>query len=186
MTPTLHPEMPATAPACFGSAVAFSPNASECESCHEREACAVLATTARFKLSKELGLDLVQPVRKEAPAAREVKTRTPRLSVPPAAVAPELPVKARHVLSSILSAGIDLKKAAAERINPFTEYKTFMGVVLELLWAGGFTRAELREAFEKRLGYTESGASSHVSLTLPILFHLNVAAEKDGRIVLSE
>ena len=68
------------------------------------------------------------------------------------------------------------RQSLTDGVNPFTDdCPKYLAVAAELLLAGGFTRASLRDAYQERLGWTPATASSHVSIVVGLLPAFDIA-----------
>lgn len=100
----------------------------------------------------------------------------------------KLPVKPQKQARSLCAEGLidKIKEGLQEGRNALSESKPrFLSVAVDRLLAGGFSKRDLRESFERELGWGESTASSHVSITLPIFVGFGIAQEISGQFVVA-
>lgn len=94
-----------------------------------------------------------------------------------------LPIKAGRVLSTLFKSdkAHAIRTQIKQRKNALTD-KTpkFIGVALDELIAGGFSKRSLRTALTERLNCTDKTAFGWVSITVPVLNALDVLKETHG------
>jgi hypothetical protein len=98
----------------------------------------------------------------------------------------QMPVKVRRKVELLMKQGKDVaaREALLRGENPFPfEGSGYMHVACELLLAGGFTRAQLRKEYMRRLHWTEGTAYSHVSAVVAISRAIGIAEEIGGKFV---
>jgi hypothetical protein len=199
-------ERPASAPACFAAATVFARDSSVCRGCPEFETC---ANASRQTLEKIRGAVDIEALLRRHDALRR-KTRATAASraaplvekkeIEPQKVALRfsvdkktddvilvLPVQPKQIAIRLCSREHlrAVVQALAEGRNAFTDADAaFLRVAVDLLLAGGFTRARLRGEFVTRLGWRESTAASHVQIAVSILKAFRLVQEtSEGHIV---
>jgi hypothetical protein len=170
---------PDLAPGCFGSALAFKEESSECAGCPFQTACAPVSCRRLEKLRAELGLtDLVSKPR------TTVRSRQHAHSAADGDLTTVLPKKVQALLERIEARGINVGAALRDGKNPF-ERPAFLKVAAHLLLRlpNGFDRSTLRMALQHKLEWSEQTAASHASQVFHVLQALGVAKEVNGRLM---
>ena len=150
---------------------------------------------ARGRSGRHPVIDSTLPLRpsngslQNAPVERE--TRIEFMTFQPSkndqAIIESLPVKPAQLAESFCKRGIieRMRNDLPVGRNPFDDMKPpFMRVVCDLLLAGGFTKIELREAFQKRMEWTESTSRSHVSIVISVLLAFEIITVRDTKHVI--
>jgi hypothetical protein len=172
-------------PGCFGSPLAY--RASHlCNACPHNQGCQIAAGTRAETLRERYGITAAVAQTRASLQRKAIfqAVQSPP-AVPPALVLVEgiaIPKKGLELLERWQAKGVNLKDAVEKEINPFRTLGGFMDITFRMLIAGGFTRQELRAAFVKDLGWTESSASSHAGFAIPLLLATGAAVERSGRI----
>lgn len=102
------------------------------------------------------------------------------------AIIVSLPIKAQPFALTLLKSGMmhDIKYGLKEGRNAIEAKKpTWLARTVDLLVAGGFTRAELKAHLMTELSWSDNSAGAHVSLAIGILCGFGAAQEESGRIV---
>jgi hypothetical protein len=202
-------ERPASAPACYAAITVFARDSGVCRNCPEFERCAnasrrtlekirgavdIEALLQRHDAIKHTITTITTTTTKSGPAPLVEKKETEpqkvtlRFSVDKKTgdVALVLPVKPKPV--AIRLCGEERLRTAAQALNEgrnaFTDSgPPFLRVAADLLLAGDFTRARLREEFMTRLGWNENVAALHVSITAAAFKAFRLARETDGETI---
>ena len=164
-------------PGCFGSPLCHHAEQLPCTRCPFHETCGQVAERVALGLRRKYGIE---------PLLRRDSPRPHSSAAPEPPASPEAwPVKVREQLARIAARGLDLKRAAAMRANPFdTGPPAFLRVAFDLLLRGGFSRDELRTQLVRTLGWGESTALSHTGIAVGVLLATGAAEERAGRITL--
>lgn len=140
------------------------------------------------KASAELPPGNAQP---PLPGAAERKTEVVKVQFETSAdeerVIATLPVKARPIALSFCKSGMlnRIKKELREGRNALAETGPgWLRVAIDRLLAGGFVRSELREAMRQELGWEDSSAGPHTSMTVAMFLAFGIIQETEGRLVL--
>jgi len=202
-------ERPADAPACFAAASVFSHDSTVCRGCHQFENCATASLRTleaikgvinvedlirRHEKAKRATAKAVAPslaANKPLPAKVERKTQMVKVQFEvdkkEGDVIATLPVKPQEIAIRLCKEGKlnEIRKGLDENRNALAESgPQFLRVAVDHLLAGGFTRKELREAFKAELGWGDSTAASHVSMTLALFRSFRIAQAVEDRFVL--
>ena len=126
-----------------------------------------------------------------SPGATERKTEVVKVQFDTSAdeerVIATLPVKARPIALSFCKTGMltRIKKDLREGRNALAETGPgWLRVAIDRLLAGGFVRSELREAMRQELGWEDSSAGPHTSMTVAMFLAFGIIQETEGRLVL--
>lgn len=201
---------PAGAPACFAAASVFSHDSNVCRGCPHFAECADASLRTLEAIKGVINVEdlirrhekakrattkavepSIEPATKPLPAKVERKTQVVKVQFEvdqkDGDVIATLSVKPQEIAIRLCKEGKlrDIRKGLDQNRNALAETgPQFLRVAVDRLLAGGFTRSELREAFKAELGWGETTASSHVSMTLPLFKAFKIAQEVEGRIVL--
>lgn len=203
---------PSTAPACFAAASVFSHDSDVCRGCAQFDLCAdaslrtleaikgiinVNDLIRRHEKARRATVKAVEPQLEAAVPQKPLPTQVERkaqvvkvqfeVDESEGDVIATLPVKPQEIAIRLCKEGKlhEIRRGVAENRNALAETgPAFLRVAVDRLLAGGFTRSELREALKSELGWGDSTASSHVSMTLPLFKAFKIAQEIEGRIVL--
>lgn len=158
------------APGCFGSALTFNPDASECRFCIFAIECEPLSTARRTALRAKHGI--------------VDRPRTAKKSSVGASLDSELPKKVAALKATIDRAGIRVVEALAAGINPFERKPAFLRLTCHLLLRlpDGFNRTILRTALTSKLNWTEGTAAAHATQAFQVLGAFGVTEEIDGKL----
>lgn len=182
-------------PGCFGSPTAYNPELPDCQTCEFVDLCGLEAAKARDRLLRDLGLSeevlATRTVSKPKPAPKRPPVAGPSKPVEkkaePAAPIPGVSKKGGELVRAIQREVSDLGALLRAGENPFVNRTPrYMGVVCDMLLAGGFTKRELRLAFIDRLGWSDGTASAHVSIVVSALPAIGAVVERGGRFVIKE
>ena len=163
-------------PGCFGSPLAHVSGV-PCNKCPFRAECGSQAEQRAKRLKARFGIEAAM-----RPWLAKGKPRPVNVGLI-ATVEATMPKKAKEALERWSGRGIDLKRAASLGVNPFDTQGGYMKIVFRMLFVGGFTRPELRQALTQELGWVEATASSHVGIAVGALLATGAAVERDGRII---
>jgi hypothetical protein len=178
---TTGPDNP-DAPGCYGSALTFKADASECRTCQFAGACGPLSQERLASLRARLGI--VEPTRRtfKAPVAKLAET------TPGPTLTSDLPKKVEAELQRIERNGIIITTALKEGRNPFEAKRkpAFLFLTCHLLLGlkRGITRAELRHALQRKLNWTEGTAAAHATQAAQVLVAAGAAYDVDGILTL--
>lgn len=199
--------MTSPTPNCFGLPSIYHQRSEHCAKCPHHDRCEEVAYARLLALSERIevgdalaryqdrsGAELRRPkfkVRLALTAIPERRARRERVSLELTAadhaLIAGLPTKVAEKVQVLMKRGNDrvARAALAHGRNPFpADGAKYLHVACERLLAGGFTRAELRVEFMRRLAWKESTAFSHVSSVVSMFPALGFAHEQDGRFVL--
>ena len=98
-----------------------------------------------------------------------------------------LPLKSQKIAVSLCKTGLlnRIKKGLQEGRNALAETGPgWLRVAIDRLIAGGFARAELREAMRVELDWEDSSAAPHVSMAVALFVAFGIAQDNEGRLVL--
>lgn len=202
---------PANAPACFSAASVFAHDSDACRACPAFDACseASLATlqTIRgyvnvadlLKRHSRARQVSVAPAPQASAASSspnlvEAERKTPMVKVSNGAgqhygamLDRIAYAKSREQFERLARAGlIDImRKDLHAGRNTFVQSgPKYFRVLIDLLLRGGATKAEYRNALIEELGWAETTAAPHVSITWPGFLAFEFAQELEGRLVL--
>lgn len=189
-------------PRCFGLPSVFHRDTPTCAKCPVMTECEKAALAKALALAPYVQIgDVVMRLRNRGesttPAAVDtqltVVQRTTReeklrlaLTEGDRAVIAKMPVKVREKAEYIMRAGKDVeaRESLSRGVNPFPlDGSRYLHVACDLLIKGGFTRAELRDAYMERLGWSRATAASEVSTVVNIFPALKFAKEVHRRFV---
>lgn len=128
------------------------------------------------------------PISKPVTRVTKVERVTYAVPVEHELILASLPVKPQDQARRMCAEGLidKIKEGLLEGRNALSESKPrFLCLAVDRLLAGGFSKRDLRESFQNELGWGESTASSHVSITLPIFVGFGIAQEISGQFVVA-
>jgi hypothetical protein len=120
-----------------------------------------------------------------APASAAVRVNL-AIDPPTQSVLDSLPVRVAKVMKPLMTRGQDAKAryCVATGKNPFdASNPRWLTLAGEVLIAGGFTKAQLRERYMKEFGWSEGTAFSRVSIVATLFPALRIATITGDRIV---
>lgn len=167
---------------CFALPSTFSQTSKTCSDCSARKECGekVLATLNLIRSSIKVEHLIAQFHMGDAPIGLSLVQRT---------MVASMPVAIAGRLEILLLAGFDqsARSRFAIRENPFsTSGAKHIRLTGDLLIAGGFTKMELRQAFQERFGWGKNTAFVEVARTLALLRGLSLITESGGYIALAD
>lgn len=167
------------APGCFGSALTYREDQTECQACPFAQACAPKSALAMTELRARLGIP--EP---EKPMQRaEPKKRQPRVSAH--FLTQSLPQKVLELIERVERDGIDIG-ALARGHNPFVNQRpVFLRLACHVMLAmpQGVTRRQMIHAYRKKFGWTEGTASALTTQTFQTLKAFGAVVEVDGKFI---
>lgn len=169
-------------PGCFGSPTCHNPGQAPCTQCPFQATCAQVSKRVAIGLRRKYGIEPLLSKRGRADA-RQANAPKPNPTHVTRIAPGDMAVKAKEQLARMAARGIDLRRAVAMRANPFESAPpAFMRVALDRLFAGSFTRDELRAHLTHELGWGDGTALSHVGIVVALLLATGAARDDDGRI----
>jgi hypothetical protein len=172
---TTQPD-PTLAPGCFGGALTYNPDATECRSCMFANQCGPLSYEALCRLRKHLGKKPPEPF-KQIDADDAIKDSK----------ALAVPRKINDHLERWERRGMAIAPALRAGKNPFSGKKPqWMSVACDALLAfqTGVTREMLTTALASNLQWTQETAAAHARHATQALKALGAIDETNGRITL--
>jgi hypothetical protein len=166
-------------PGCYGSSLCYQATAGLCAACPLKAACGVAAEAMAVKLRDKYGFNSVD-LRKYRTEGRAARRTDDGITVSAEAAEAGLSQNAEKLVRRINMLGIDLNRSLSLGINAFETGPGYLRVLLDMVLAGSFTRAEARQTIERELGWAEQSAHSHVSFALQALVHLGVVENREG------
>ncbi len=171
--------IPAFAPGCFGSALAFEETAPVCAVCKFAEGCRPL---------HERNLDILRE-RVGVKGKGDKNAKNPLAEKPSAAPAEmTLPVKVQALVEKLDRSNLRVTEHFARGLNPFAGQPgmSFLKIAGHLLlkMKQPLDRAALAYAFQAKLGWTERTADSHARMAIQALSHIGAVNNIDGLITL--
>lgn len=168
--------IPAFAPGCFGSALAFQESHPLCASCQFVTDCKPLHEVNLAHLKKECHIQDRRSFTMNSPSAGN-----------PNPGARVLTKKVREYLDKIEKAGIRITEGLSQGVNPFDpKVMSFMHVAAHLLLRlkEPVQSRTLALAFTRRFNCGESTAEAYVRITTQILRHVGAVDVMDGGMIL--
>ncbi|CAG9229082.1 hypothetical protein BVI1335_70149 [Burkholderia vietnamiensis] len=192
-------------PSCCGLPSVFSAEAKTCSVCKDRSLCVSACHGMLMSLSSKM--DVTTNIAYLERTAKVVTAQsTPASPVATTIAAPAvasikvnltlgereqstlaaLPAHAAKVLRPMMARGADSRARyrVAQGQNPFDETaQRWLRLAGEMLIAGGFTKAQLRQAFVTEFGWSEGTAFARVSIVVAIFPALRIATLVGDRLV---
>lgn len=190
-------------PGCFGSPLCHGDTGLPCTKCPFKAECGVAAdeTAARLrqvyriedafgatrKIAKRVTVTRAEPEPSQA-AQHNAELRQahlePALRPAPSTGIAAMPKKGQELYDSLARKGIDLRRALAMRSNPFDiQPPKHMKVLMDLLLAGGFSRAEAKQSLVNELNWAEASASSNAGSAIAVMVMMGAATEEGDRVM---
>lgn len=166
--------IPNNAPGCFGSALAFDPSTSFCNTCIFKGECEPAHADNLIALRARLGVKIKDET-------------TPRLvTTEPKNINPGLSAKAQALLDKVDEGGFNIVDSLKKGINPFREKFQFLRVACHLLLNVQYpiSRDTLKMAFATKFNWADDTAAHHARLVFQVLEHVGVVENNDGKIKL--
>lgn len=168
-------------PGCFGQAMTYSDELTECQSCPFAQDCKGEHQMALRRLREAHGIDL-EPKRKRFKAPAPTASTTTASGTP----AFSLPKKVEDLLARFDRLGLKVIDGFKQRKNPFPADVMFMRIAAHLVLniPSGVKRDDLIESFMKRMDWSRGTAAAHATQARQALEALGVAEEQNGRLIL--
>lgn len=171
--------IPAFAPGCFGSALAFEETAPVCAVCKFADGCRPLHERNLAVLRERVGVR----------GKGSKKAKNPLASQPAAHPAEmTLPKKVQALVEKLDSSNLRVTENFAKGVNPFATQPGmgFLKIAGHLLLKlrQPLDRATLAYAFQAKLGWTAGTADSHARMAIQALTHIGAVSNIDGLITL--
>lgn len=172
-------QVPAFAPGCFGSALAFQGSNAVCRACSFKTECQTMHETNLAALRTRFGIDAKRgPKVRLARPSKEITGETSGL---------ELPRKTRELVEWLDKSNLNVIEKMRAGINPFDgKTRGFMRAVAHVLMNVDqpVARPTLVAAFMKKFNWTEGTAAAHVRMAYQALGHIGAITETDAGAVL--